>query len=147
MVHQVILLLGEKATALSELLLENDSELKKRLRKRLEVGTGRTRVAESSSWFEKRVGEEKSVIHSHFCSFLRTYIFEISDIGINAPSTSLSSGIETSLSNIPNGFSTTSMIVPVKFSGKSILKIVLLPRLSDFNGLANSWLRLIPLLR
>jgi hypothetical protein len=55
--------LEEKETALSELFLENVSGLRRRLRKRLENGTRRTRVLMSNSWCARKVGEESGGIH------------------------------------------------------------------------------------
>lgn len=59
-VREATLSLEEKATASSELLQENVSGLKRRLRKRLENGTKHTRVLMSNSWSERRDGEENA---------------------------------------------------------------------------------------
>jgi hypothetical protein len=53
-VLQATLLLGEKAIVLFELLLENVSELRRELRKKLENGTRRTRVLMSNSWAREK---------------------------------------------------------------------------------------------
>jgi hypothetical protein len=57
--------LEEKAIALSVLLLENVSGLRRRLRKKLENGTRRTRVLTSNSWFERKDGEENAGTHNN----------------------------------------------------------------------------------
>jgi hypothetical protein len=62
-VHPAILLLGEKATVLSVLLLENVSEQRRKLRKKLEHGTRRTKVLMSNLWFERKAGEENAGTH------------------------------------------------------------------------------------
>jgi hypothetical protein len=49
--------------ALSELLLENDTEQRRKLKKRLEAGTKHTRALTSGSWFVKRDGEGNAGIH------------------------------------------------------------------------------------
>jgi len=45
------------------LSLENGSELRKKLRKRLEAGIKRTKEAISSSWSERKAGEENAGTH------------------------------------------------------------------------------------
>jgi|GEM_PF-5911196 hypothetical protein len=62
-VHEATWLLGEKATVLSELLPENVSGLRKKLRKKEEKRTKSTRVQMSSSWFVRKAGEENAGIH------------------------------------------------------------------------------------
>lgn len=51
------------ACVLFELLLENVSGQRRELRKRLENGTGRTRVLTSNSWFERKIEEENAGTH------------------------------------------------------------------------------------
>jgi hypothetical protein len=58
-------LLGEKVIVLSELLLENVSGQRRKLRKKLENGTRRTRVLMSNSWYVRKVGEENAGTHEH----------------------------------------------------------------------------------
>jgi hypothetical protein len=64
-------LLGERETALFELLLENVIEQRKKLIKRLEAGTKLTKELILNSWLEKRAGEEKKAILNALV-FLRT---------------------------------------------------------------------------
>jgi hypothetical protein len=59
-VLEATLLLGEKATVLFRLLLENVSGLRRKLRRKLENGTRHTRVQMSNSWFERKAGEENA---------------------------------------------------------------------------------------
>jgi hypothetical protein len=59
-------LLGERERALSVLLLENVSELRRKLRKRLENGIRRTRVLMLSLWFVRKGGEENAGTHRKF---------------------------------------------------------------------------------
>jgi hypothetical protein len=56
------LLLEEKETALSVLLLENDIELRNVWKKKLENGTKLTRGVMSNLWCVKRDGEENAGI-------------------------------------------------------------------------------------
>jgi t-SNARE complex subunit (syntaxin) len=62
-VHPAILLLEGKAIVLSELLRENVSGQRRKLRKKLENGTRRTRGLMSNLWFERKAGEENAGIH------------------------------------------------------------------------------------
>jgi hypothetical protein len=52
--------LDEKETALFVLLLENVSEQRRKLRKKLENGTRRTKAVESDLWFVRKAGEENA---------------------------------------------------------------------------------------
>jgi hypothetical protein len=56
-------LLEGRAIVLFELLLENVSELRRKLRKKLENGTRRTRVLMSNLWFVRKAGEENAGTH------------------------------------------------------------------------------------
>jgi hypothetical protein len=61
-VHKATSLLGEKATVLSELLLENDSGQRRKLGKKLENRTRHIRVVTSNLWRVRKVGEENASI-------------------------------------------------------------------------------------
>jgi hypothetical protein len=67
-VREATLLLEEKVTVLSGLLLENVSGPRRKLRKKSEDGTGRTRVQMSNLWFVRKVGEENAGIHRAIAS-------------------------------------------------------------------------------
>jgi hypothetical protein len=62
-VHKATLLSDGKVIVLSELLLENVSGQRRKLRKKLENGTRRTRILMSNSWFERKAGEENAGTH------------------------------------------------------------------------------------
>ena len=62
-VHEATLLLEGKVIVLFELLLENVSGQRRKLRKKLENGTKRARVLTSNLWFERKAGDENAGIH------------------------------------------------------------------------------------
>jgi hypothetical protein len=67
----------EKAIALFELLLENVSGQRRKLRKKLENGTRRTRVLMSNLWFVKRIGEENAGTPDDLAFFGKSYLISI----------------------------------------------------------------------